>query len=95
MNNIINQIIEMENKSKEHQVDLFSRNFKRILHELEEQGFKVVNPIGETYDSRDASLEANILNEDATVISRVLKPAIYKLEENSYVLIQKGIVIVE
>lgn len=95
MENIINQFIDIENKSKTSNISSFDRNFKRLHHEFETLGYKIVNPIGEQYDYRDASIEANIINEDATTISKVLKPAIYKMEEDGFILIQKGIVIVE
>lgn len=92
---IINQITDIENKSKAHDIDIFKRNFKRLTHEFENLGYKIINPIGEKYDYRDAAIEANIVNEDATKITKVIKPAIYKNEEGGYVLIQKAIVIVE
>jgi len=94
MQNIINQFIDMENKSKSNNISDFDRNFKRLNHEFEELGYKIINPLGEKYDYRDSSIEANIVNEEASIISKVLKPAIYKKEEEGFVLIQKGIVIV-
>lgn len=95
MNNIINQLFEIDKKSAEQNIDIFDRNLKRIFHELEEMGYKIINPLGNVYDERDASIEANILNPEASKISKVLKPVIYKLETGSFVLIQKGVVIVE
>ena len=94
MENIINQLIAIENKANEQHISIFNRNFKRLTHEFETLGYRVVNPIGEKYDYRDASLEVNILNEEATTITKVIKPTIYKLEGENFVLIQKGIVIV-
>ena len=95
MNNIINQVFEMEKKAVEQNIDSFERNLKRIFHEFEEMGYKIVNPIGTNYDERDASIEANILNPNARKITKVLKPVIYKFENDAYSLIQKGVVIVE
>ena len=95
MNNIINQVFEMEKKAVEQNIDSFERNLKRIFHEFEEMGYKIVNPIGTNYDERDASIEANILNPNARKITKVLKPVIYKIENDAYSLIQKGVVIVE
>jgi hypothetical protein len=95
MNNIINQLFEIDKKSAEQNIDIFDRNLKRIFHELEEMGYKIINPIGTIYDERDASIEANILNPNATKITKVLKPAIFKSENGSFALIQKGVVIVE
>lgn len=95
MVNIINQLFEIEKKAAEQQLDSLDRNLTRIFHELEEMGYKIVNPIGKTYDERDTSVEANLLNSEASKISKVLKPVIYKTENDAYVLVQKGVVIVE
>lgn len=95
MKDIINQVFEIEKKSIEQNIDGFERNLRRINHEFEELGYKIVNPIGNTYDERDASIEANILSSDAKKITKVLKPVIYKMENDAYSLIQKGVVIVE
>lgn len=95
MEAIINQIFEIEKKAIEQNIELFDRNFNRIQHELEELGYKIINPLGTIYDERDASIEANILNPSATKITKVLKPVIYKMQNDNYVLLQKGIVIVE
>ena len=91
MNNIINQLFEIDKKSAEQNIDVFDRNLKRIFHELEEMGYKIINPLGNIYDERDASIEANILNSQASRISKVLKPVIYKSENGSFALIQKGV----
>ena len=65
MEAIINQLFEIEKKATEQNLDIFERNLNRIQHELEELGYKIINPIGNQYDERDASIEANILNPNA------------------------------
>lgn len=95
MKDIINQVFEIEKKSIEQNIDGFERNLRRIQNEFEELGYKIVNPIGASYDERDASLEANMMSSNATKITKVLKPVIYKMENDAYSLIQKGVVIVE
>jgi len=95
MEAIINQLFEIEKKATEQNIDIFERNLNRIQHELEELGYKIINPIGNQYDERDASIEANILNPNAKKITKVLKPVIYKMQNDNYILLQKGIVIVE
>lgn len=95
MEAIINQLFEIDKKAAEQNLDIFERNLNRIQHELEELGYKIINPIGNQYDERDASIEANILNPNAKKITKVLKPVIYKMQNDNYVLLQKGIVIVE
>jgi hypothetical protein len=95
MEAIINQLFEIEKKASEQNITAFERNFNRIQHELTELGFKIVNPLGTNYDERDASIEANLMHPNAKKITKVLKPIIYKMENDSYFLLQKGVVIVE
>ncbi|MCI3936612.1 hypothetical protein MQX03_05345 [Chryseobacterium aahli] len=96
MLNIINQIFEIEKKSKDQDISIFERNFERIHHELEELGYSVNNPIGKLYDSRDTSLEANLVgNSSKPIITKVLKPAIFQNDGSGNILLQKGIVIAE
>ncbi|MEE1947323.1 hypothetical protein VRU48_19510 [Pedobacter sp. KR3-3] len=97
MQHIITQVFEIENKIKEADKALFTRNFERLYHEFEQEGFIVINPLGQRYDERDVAIEANILNENGNdlKITKVLKPTIYKQEGEHRVLIQKAIVIVE
>ena len=95
MKEIINQLFEIEKKVSDHNLDMLERNLTRIFHQLEEMGYQIVNPIGKRYDERDASVEANILNPNAEIITRVLKPVIYTTENGQYTLLHKGVVIVE
>ena len=97
MKDIISQIFEVEHKIKAEDQALFKRNFQRIYHEFEQEGFIIINPLGQNYDERDVSIEANILNKSGRnlKITKVLKPAIYKQEGNDRILIQKANVIVE
>lgn len=95
MENIINQIFEIEKKANSQNLVLFERNFSRIYHEFEEIGYKIVNPINTIYDERDASVEATIIDLNAKIITKVIKPTIYQKINNQYTLIQKGIVIVD
>lgn len=95
MNVIINQLFEIEKKALEQNIDGFERNLKRIYHELEEKGYKIVNPLGTNYDERDSSIDANILNANSKKITKVIRPAIYKTENNTFQLVQKAVVIVE
>lgn len=95
MENIINQIFEIEKKANSQKLVLFERNFSRIYHEFEELGYKIVNPINTIYDERDTSVEATIIDLNAKIITKVIKPTIYQRINNQYTLIQKGIVIVD
>jgi len=96
MLNIINQIFEIEKKSKDNNLSIFDRNFERIYHELEAMGYSINNPIGESYDFRDTSLDANLVGDSLKpVITKVLKPAIFQKDDESNILLQKGIVIAE
>jgi hypothetical protein len=51
--------------------------------------------LGTNYDERDSSIEANILNSNSKKITKVIRPTIYKTENNTFQLIQKAVVIVE
>lgn len=93
---IINQIFEIEKKSNDQSISIFERNFERIHHELQEMGYTVSNPLGKYYDTRDTSVEANIVgNSPNPIITKVLKPAIFQNDGTGMVLLQKGIVIAE
>jgi hypothetical protein len=95
---IINQLFEIEQKLQTKGETIAERNFKRIYHELEIEGYKIINPIGKKYQETDTTVEATLsgtLKGNAT-ITRVLKPVIYKQEDDGQLkLLQKGIVIVE
>ena len=95
--NIINQLFEIQKKVEKEGYSKIDRNLSRLSEELENLGFNVVNPIGESYDDRRADYTANIIGEKSKgfVISEVIKPIVYKKEEGSIVLAQKGIVIAE
>lgn len=95
MNVIINQLFEIEKKAQEQNFNGLERNLKRIYSELEEQGYKIINPLGTNYDERDSSIDANIMNSNSKKITKVIKPAIYKTENDALQLIQKAVVIVE
>ncbi|WP_113660863.1 hypothetical protein [Pedobacter nanyangensis] len=96
MKNIINQIFEIESKLNTQEKGNLQRNFERLYYELEQKGYKIVNPIGQTYDERDLSIEANLLTENGRQkITKVLKPVVYHNVDGVYTLIQKAVVIVE
>lgn len=96
MKNIINQLFEIEAKLNGDTAKSVQRNFERLYHELEQMGYKVVNPLGQKYDERDISIEANVLtNSNNAKIVKVLKPAIYQKIDETYTLVQKAIVIAE
>ncbi|MEX2485809.1 MAG: hypothetical protein WED10_14655 [Brumimicrobium sp.] len=73
------------------------RNINRLFHELSQEGYEIVDPIGRKYLDTDISIDATVNGEitpDSKVV-KVLKPIIYKEENGSNQLVQKGIVIVE
>lgn len=97
MKDIITQVFEIENKIKAEDLPQFKRNFQRIYHELEQEGYLVINPLGQVYDERDVSIEANIADSGVKNlrITKVLKPTIYKKNsDGGNELIQKAVVIV-
>ena len=93
---IINQIFEIEKKSKEQNTTTFERNIERLYHEFAQMGYTIINPIGSVYDPRDTSVEYNLIgNPENAVVTKVLKPIIYLEDENQKKIVQKGIVIAE
>ena len=98
MKSIINQLFEIEQKSLQDDYQKIARNIRRIYNELEEAGFTVINPYGESYKDTRTDLEATLsgkIRSDSKVV-KVMKPIIYKKDENNQnFLIQKGVVIVD
>jgi len=94
---IINQLFEIEQKLQARADNLADRNFKRIYHELETEGYQVINPINRPYNETDTDLEATLSGDMSgkLMVTRVLKPVIYQQQAGQTQLLQKGIVIVE
>lgn len=94
---VINQVYEIDKKAKDNDISIIRRNIDRLYVEFENLGYKLVDPIGRLYDDRDASIEANVIENknDKLYITKVLKPCIYHESNDQLLLIQKAIVIVE
>ena len=60
-------------------------------------GFVIKNPIGEKFSEQRTDIETTILGEleKDLIITKTMKPIIYKKEEAELTLLQKGVVIVE
>jgi hypothetical protein len=89
---LINQFFEIEQKIELEQLrEKFERHFNRIQHTFAQEGYHVLNPLGETY------YEANIAGEGKSkyIITKVIKPIIYQEQSGSRFLVQKGVVIAE
>ncbi len=97
MKEILNQIYEIEIKSIKREVSFFERNIRRVYYEIEQLGYVLKNPLGEKYSIERTDIEANLMKEfyEGMRVSKVLKPIIYKKENDQMILVQKGIVIVE
>jgi len=95
---IINQLSEIKQKiAVENLEKKFERSFNRIFSILEDEGFIFQYPLGDKYNETRADCEASIVGEtsEKMVITQVLKPLIYKRNNNEIRLIQKAVVIVE
>lgn len=93
---LINQVFEIEQRlTDQEQFVNFERNFKRINAIFEAEGFLCINPIGEKYLESRTDCEASIVGSSLAglKISKVIKPIVYKVENGSNTLVQKGIVI--
>lgn len=94
---IINQIFEIKQKLiQENLLSHFERNFNKLDYLFEEEGWKMIDPIGEPYSESRTDCEASIVGYSRKMrITKVIKPAIYKSDSGKNELIQKAIVIVE
>lgn len=92
--NIINQLCEIERKAGESKIE---RNLRRIKENFQEIGFFYHIPIREKYDETRIDCDADIVSANSSdlIITEVIKPVIYKKEENGNHIIQKAVVIVE
>lgn len=96
MDNIINQLFEMQQKCEAKNEQFLNRNFERLQFELENMGYKIINPLGRDFTETDLELEATIVNNDAPQpkVIKVMKPIIYATQASNIQLIQKAVVLV-
>lgn len=95
MKEIINQLFEIEQKLKENGIDKIDRNLRKLFSLIEDEGYSIENPMGKKYQLQDTTIEANFIDEHGqNIISKVLKPAIFRKHGNQIELIQKAIVVV-
>lgn len=102
---ILNQVFEIEKKiDKIDTPNSISRNVNRIkemfetsLQLIDNSGFFLENPVGQSYDESRIDLDANISGEGINdlVVIEVIKPIIRFKQGGFNQLVQKGIVIVE
>jgi hypothetical protein len=95
---LINQIFELNQKlTQERIVHKFERNFNRLYHIFEEEGYICKDPTGERYTDARTDCTANIAGPEGKemVITQVIKPIVYQKMNGAPSLVQKGIVIVE
>jgi hypothetical protein len=94
---LINQIYEMETKLGELSIDALDRNLRKLNNLIEENGFVVRNPLGETYNETRTDYEANLVGiiSKHMKITKVIKPIIYQKSNDGLQLLQKAIVIAE
>ncbi len=75
----------------------FERNFARLYNVFEDEGFIIQDPTGEAYVESRTDCEASISGRVGSKmkITRTIKPIIYQRKDESILLMQKAIVIVE
>ena len=72
------------------------RSLQRMEDQLENMGLRLHNPLHEAYDEARTDYEASLNTaKGKLVITDVLKPAVYLLEDGKPGLLQKAIVIVD
>ena len=95
---LINQLVEIKQKIVAVNMnEKFERNFNRIFSLLEDTGFIYRYAIGDKYDTTHTDCEAAIMGgvSKNMVITRVIKPAVYKKINDSFTMVQKAVVVVE
>ena len=101
---IINQLFEMELKiMKLHETNSIHRNIDKLKDYFESeafangQGLIFHNPLGESYTVTRTDCEATITgtNHENLEIIEVFKPIIYFKQNNTNIVVQKAIVIVQ
>ncbi len=95
---IVNQIFDLEKKLEimANSTSLM-RNIRRIKSSLEEMDIVYINPLGEKWEETRTDCEATISGTSTKKlrITEVIKPIIAKKEGEMFMIIQKGVVIVE
>lgn len=97
--NIINQFFEIEKKVSNISDDLESvnRNFERTRRYFEEMGYKIHNPLGESFTETRTDCEAGIsgYSVENLRIKDVIKPIVLHQKDGQFVIVQKAVVVVE
>ncbi len=94
---MINILFDLESKiNKNEHASMYKRNISKFYNEIESIGFTYKNPIGEIYNETRLDCDANFLSElnDKMTITEVIKPVIYKKQDDSSIVIQRAIVII-
>jgi hypothetical protein len=95
---LVNQIFDLQSKiEQDNLAQKYERNFQRLFSLMEQEGYLIKNPLGEKYTDARTDCEINIVGKEGKnmVITKVIKPAIYKQENGTVCLIQKAVVIIE
>ena len=93
---LINQLFTIQQKVISRDLNFLDRNFSRVMGKLENLGYLVINPIGETYTDTRTDLSAHIASDtlDELKVKEVIKPIIYFKHNDQLKVIQVGNVIV-
>lgn len=95
---LLNQIFEIQKKIKDNSAERsINRNLQRMLTTFESIGYKIHNPLHESYDDTRLDCEARIAGETTKNlhISEVIKPIIYLTDNGKNHILQKAVVIAE
>lgn len=95
---LLNQIFEIQKKIKDKPAERsIKRNLQRMQTTFESAGYKIHDPLHESYDDTRLDCEARVAGETAEnlYISEVIKPLIYLTDNGKNHILQKAVVIVE
>lgn len=74
---IINQVFEIRKKQQQNGYEKIERNIDRLVHTINEEGYRWKDPTGEMYSESRTDCTATILSDqDPMIISETLKPIV-------------------
>ena len=92
---LLNQLFEIEKKTRQHAFDRIDRNIDRLKWLLDQAGYTYKDPTGETYDETRTDCQATILSEtEPQTIRDTVKPVIYQTTDGTTAIIQQARVII-
>lgn len=92
---LLNQLFEIEKKSRQNGFDRINRNLERMKWLLEQEGFTCKDPTGEQYNETRMDCQATILKDsEPYTITDTIKPVIFFTSDDQSTIVQQARVII-